>query len=235
LAVISLIAVASFATGAAAEQGYVTPPQVFAGAIANFLATLNLPKDTIFTLINLAVSAFALTSLDSVARVGRLSFQELFQDSDTVEVGPVRKVLTNKYFATVVTLALAYVLAKAGYSAIWPLFGSANQLLSVLSFIACAVFLKRTKRASGMMYVPIFVMMAVTFTALSIKIVQLSGSLFGSLSTNPFADGLQLVFAVLVLGLGVCVAYQGIKALFMGKTEEEEAANAVETSNVTAQ
>ncbi len=221
LAVISLIAVASFASGAAAAQGLVTPPQVFAGAIAGFLGTLGLPQDTIFTLINLAVSAFALTSLDSVARVGRLSFQELFQDSDVTEVGVVRKVLTNKYFATVITLALAYVLAKAGYSAIWPLFGSANQLLSVLSFIACAVFLKRTKRANGMMYVPIFVMMAVTFTALSIKIVELCGKLFGNLSTNLFADGLQLVFAVMVLALGVCVAWQGIKALFSGKTDEE--------------
>ncbi len=223
LAVIALIAVASFATGAAAQQGYVTPPQVFAGAIANFLTTLGLPKDTIFTLINLAVSAFALTSLDSVARVGRLSFQELFQDADAGEMGSVRKVLTNKYFATVITLAVAYVLAKAGYSAIWPLFGSANQLLSVLSFIACAVFLKRTKRASGMLYVPIAVMMAVTFTALVIKITQLCGGLFAGTSANAFADGLQLVFAVLVLGLGVCVALQGIKSLFAKKAAEPAA------------
>ena len=38
LAVISLVAVASFATGAAAEQGYTTPAQIFAGGISNFLA-----------------------------------------------------------------------------------------------------------------------------------------------------------------------------------------------------
>ena len=37
LAVISLVAVASFATGAAAEQGYTTPAQIFAGGISNFL------------------------------------------------------------------------------------------------------------------------------------------------------------------------------------------------------
>lgn len=59
---------------AAAEQGYTTPPQIFAGGIANFLSVIGLPSDVVFTLINLAVSAFALTSLDSVARVGRLSF-----------------------------------------------------------------------------------------------------------------------------------------------------------------
>lgn len=219
LAVISLIAVSSFAVGAAAEQGYVTPPQVFAGAIANFLTTIGLPQTTIFTLINLAVSAFALTSLDSVARVGRLSFQELFQQSDdeTGELGPVRTVLTNKYFATVATLLFAYFLCRAGYSAIWPLFGSANQLLSALAFIACAVFLKRTNRAYSMMYVPIFFMMGVTFTALVIKIVQLITALSGGTSASIFADGLQLVFAVLVLGLGVCVAFQGIKSLYSEK------------------
>ena len=83
LAVIALIAVASFADGEAAAQGLTTQPQIFAGAIANFLEVIGLPHSLVFTLINLAVSAFALTSLDSVARVGRLSFQEFFIDDDT--------------------------------------------------------------------------------------------------------------------------------------------------------
>ncbi len=75
LAVLALIAVASFGKGEAAAQGLTTQPQIFAGAIANFLSAIGLPHSLVFTLINLAVSAFALTSLDSVARVGRLSFQ----------------------------------------------------------------------------------------------------------------------------------------------------------------
>ena len=85
LAVIALIAVASFAKGEAAAQGLTTQPQIFAGAIANFLSVIGLPHSLVFTLINLAVSAFALTSLDSVARVGRLSFQEFFLDADVDE------------------------------------------------------------------------------------------------------------------------------------------------------
>ena len=72
LAIIALIAVASFGKGEAAAQGLTTQPQIFAGAIANFLTVAGLPHDLVFTLINLAVSAFALTSLDSVARVGIL-------------------------------------------------------------------------------------------------------------------------------------------------------------------
>ncbi|MFR6561463.1 MAG: carbon starvation CstA family protein [Eubacterium ventriosum] len=130
------------------KQGLVTQPQIFAGAIANFLSVAGLPHQLVFTLINLAVSAFALTSLDSVARVGRLSFQEFFIDDDTDmdNLNPFMKVVTNKYFATILTLVLSYLLAKVGYAEIWPLFGSANQLLSVLALVACAVFLKKTKR-----------------------------------------------------------------------------------------
>lgn len=213
LAIIALIAVASFGKGEAAAQGLTTQPQIFAGAIANFLSVAGLPHSLVFTLINLAVSAFALTSLDSVARVGRLSFQEFFMDDDVDEEhrNPVLKVVTNKYFATIITLVLAYLLAKVGYAEIWPLFGSANQLLSVLALVACAVFLKKTKRQGFMLWIPMAFMMAVTFTALSMTIVKLSKAF---VTTGlSLGNTLQLIFAVLLLILGVLVAVQGVKKL----------------------
>lgn len=213
LAVLALIAVASFAKGEAAAQGLTTQPQIFAGAIANFLTVAGLPHELVFTLINLAVSAFALTSLDSVARIGRLSFQEFFMDEDVDENdrNPVTKVLTNKYFATVLTLVLAYMLTKVGYAEIWPLFGSANQLLSVLALVACAVFLKKTNRQGVMLWVPMGFMMAVTFTALSMTVYKLVKAF---VTTGlSFGNILQLIFAVLLLILGVIVAVQGIKKL----------------------
>ncbi|MCI6430263.1 MAG: carbon starvation protein A [Oliverpabstia sp.] len=222
LAIIALIAVASFAEGEAAAQGLTTQPQIFAGAIANFLTVLGLPHTLVFTLINLAVSAFALTSLDSVARVGRLSFQEFFMDDSVDEnnMSPFLKVVTNKYFATVITLVLAYLLAKVGYAEIWPLFGSANQLLSVLALVACAVFLKKTKRQGCMLWIPMGFMMAVTFTALSMTIIKLSKAF---MTTGlSLGNTLQLVFAVLLLILGVIVAIQGIKKL-IEKPDSKEA------------
>ena len=188
LAVIALIAVASFANGEAAAQGLTTQPQIFAGAIANFLSVVGLPHSLVFTLINLAVSAFALTSLDSVARVGRLSFQEFFLDSDTDEknMSPFLKVVTNKYFATIITL--------------------------VLALVACAVFLKKTKRQGCMLWIPMVFMMAVTFTALGMTITKLTKAL---VTTGlDLGNTLQLVFAVLLLILGVLVAIQGVKKLF---------------------
>ena len=176
LAIIALIAVASFAKGEAAAQG--------------------------------------LTTLDSVARVGRLSFQEFFQDNDVDEKDytPFRKLMVNKYFATILTLVLAYLLAKVGYAEIWPLFGSANQLLSVLALVACAVFLKKTKRQGIMLWAPAVFMMAVTFSALGLTIYKLTGAL---MTTGlDLGNTLQLIFAVLLLILGVIVAVQGIKKLF---------------------
>ena len=222
LAVIALIAVASFADGEAAAQGLTTQPQIFAGAIANFLTVIGLPYQLVFTLITLAVSAFALTSLDSVARVARLSFQEFFIDEDTdmEHLSPFKKVVTNAWFATIITLVLAFMLAKVGYAEIWPLFGSANQLLSVLALVACAVFLKKTKRQGAMLWIPMFFMMAVTFTALTMTIVKL----FTALTTTGLTLGstMQLIFAVLLLILGVIVAIQGIKKL----TEKADAKQA---------
>lgn len=219
LAVIALIAVASFASGEAAAHGWNTPAQIFAGAVAGFLKTLGLPENIVYTLITLSISAFALTSLDSVARVGRLSFQELFLDDSVTDenMGKVRKVLTNKYFATVITLALAYGLTLIGYKNIWALFGASNQLLSVFAFLACAVFLKRTKKVRWFMYIPLGAMLAVTFTALGMTVYNKASALISATSADVFGDVIQLVFATLIIILGICVVIEGLKKLLNKK------------------
>ena len=236
LAVVALIAVASFTTGEAASNCYNTPPQIFAGAVAGFLTKIGLPHNVIYTLINLSVSAFALTSLDSVARVGRLSFQELFLDAGIKDedIGPVRRVLTNKHFATAVTLVLAFALAQVGYDSIWPLFGSANQLLSVLCFTACAVFLKRTKKIHAFLYIPMGIMIAVTFTALGITIYNKVVALINATSTNVFGDSLQIVFAILIFALGVCVVIQGLRRLIVKNPEPTDAEKLLEEAKSEA-
>ncbi len=210
LGVLALVAVGSLAVGGTMPTG--SPPVIFAQAVAGFLAVLGLPTDLVYTVITLAVSAFALTSLDSVARIGRLAFQELFLASAGDRQGVVSGFLTNRYVATFFTLLVGYLLALRGYADIWPLFGSANQLLAALSLIACAVFLKRTNRAGWMLYFPMIAMLIVTFTALAFTII----GLFGKMDSGVFrygSDGLQLVFAVLLLGLGLIVATKCLKKL----------------------
>jgi carbon starvation protein len=225
LAITALIAAGFVATQEGLPAG--TPPQLFAQAISIFLTSLGLPESVCYTLITLAISAFALTSLDSVARVGRIAFQEFFTDDSIApeDQSPLNKVLTNKYFATILTLLLCYALSRAGYASIWPLFGSANQLLSALALIACAVFLKKTKRQGAMLWGPMVIMLGVTFTALALKITELVTALSGQF---VFGNALQLVFAVLLLILGVIVAFEGIKKL-IGKDETSENTETADT------
>ena len=225
LAITALIAAGFVATQEGLPAG--TPPQLFAQAISIFLTSLGLPESVCYTLITLAISAFALTSLDSVARVGRIAFQEFFTDDSIApeDQSPLNKVLTNKYFATILTLFLCYALSRAGYASIWPLFGSANQLLSALALIACAVFLKKTKRQGAMLWGPMVIMLGVTFTALVLKITELVTALSGQF---VFGNALQLVFAVLLLILGVIVAFEGIKKL-IGKDETLENTETADT------
>jgi carbon starvation protein len=213
LAVISLVTVGALAVNGIMPQG--TPPVIFATAVAGFLAKLGLAEFTAYSIITLAISAFAMTSLDSVARVGRLAFQELFLDSQTDEtaLNPLLKLLTNKYFATIATLILGYWLAIVGYQNIWPLFGSANQLLSALALSALAVFLKRTKRTGFTLWAPMVIMIGVTFTSLGQIIIGLATKLFtGGFSIQN--DGLQLIFAILLVALGFLVAVACVRKLF---------------------
>jgi carbon starvation protein len=226
VAVIALICAGAVASNGTLPAG--TPPQIFSMAVAGFLEKVGIPSLTSNTIMTLAISAFALTSLDSVARIGRLSFQEIFLDSTTDEdnMSPLLKLLTNKYFATVITLFLGYLLSLNGYKKIWPLFGSANQLVSALALCAIAIFLKKTKKKGSMIWVPMFFMLAVTFTALA----QIIVSRFGRLLSGNFvflSDGMQLIFGLLLVGLGVVIAFKSIKTLFFSGKEEEEVAEAV--------
>ncbi|WP_053984336.1 carbon starvation CstA family protein [Niameybacter massiliensis] len=215
LAIIALIAVGFLATDGAVPTD-MTQPQIFAGAVATFLSKLMIPEHISRTIITLAVSAFALTSLDSVARVGRLAFQEFFLDStvDDEKMNPFLKVVTNKYFATAATLIVAYALAKVGYASIWPLFGSANQLLSALALIACAVFLKKTNRKGFMLWGPMVAMLGVTLTALTLTIYGKGMALIDGVSQTIGGDILQLAFAIALFILGIIVAIQGFNKLF---------------------
>ena len=76
----------------------------------------------------------------------------------------VQKLFTNTVFATCLTLIAGYALCMAGYMSVWPLFGSANQLLSALVLTGLAVFLKSTGRKGWMLYAPMTIMFAVTMT-----------------------------------------------------------------------
>ena len=219
LGVISLIVVGAVAVGGKAPEG-LTPFQIFSQGIAGFLEKFGLPNSVANVFMTMCVSALALTSLDSVARIGRMSFQELFlgDTTDTAKMTPMQKVLTNKYFATVITLFFGYLLTLGGYNNVWPLFGSANQLLAALVLIALSVFLKTTGRTGWTLYAPMFIMLVVTFTALIQKTIALVANIVNGTAT-VLVDGLQFVVAILLMVLGVMVAFSCLKKLFGKKAK----------------
>ena len=221
LGVIALIAVGSVAAGGVVPSG--TPQVIFANAVSGFLSRLHIPSDVSFTLISLAVSAFALTSLDSVARVGRLSFQELFLDSDDDEdnLPGWKKVFTNRWVATIIVLVPSFALAKVGYQEIWALFGSANQLLSVLALAAVAVYLKKAKKNNKMMFIPMFFMLAVTLTALVQMIISNIMTFGTSATVSAFGQGMQIVLAAILVALAVVVVVACCRKLFANDDEGE--------------
>jgi carbon starvation protein len=206
VAILALIAVGSLANQGKVPSG--TPPVIFATAVSGFLHQIGLPSQISFTIVSLAVSSFVLTTLDTVARLGRLSFQELFSpgpsDGDK-KPGILGRVLASKPAGSLFTLLPAYLLAVLGYQNIWPLFGAANQLLAALTLIACALFFKRTKRRGVMLLAPTIIMLAVTFTSLFLTIrIRILRVLSGNFTMA--SDGLQMFIAGLLLVLGVMVA-----------------------------
>ena len=214
LGIVALVVVGSVAVNGTKPDG--TPFAIFSSGVAGFLEKLGVSNTIATVFMTMCVSALALTSLDSVARIGRMSFQEIFAGDSK---NPLVKILTNKYFATVITLGIGYLLAMGGYSKVWPLFGSANQLLAALVLITLSVFLKTTGRTGWTLYVPMFAMLAVTFTALVQKTIALVRAIAAH-SATFLSEGLQLIIASLLMVLGICVAVGCLRKLFTAKKQE---------------
>jgi carbon starvation protein len=219
LAVIALcVAGAAAASDGTAAVG--TPFQIFSRGVAGFLEIFGIPSYVAQCFMTMCVSALALTSLDAVARIGRMSFQELFAQADMTKAPLWRRVLCNTYFATFITLAFGFLLTKVGYSNIWPLFGSANQLLSALVLITLCVFMKVTGRSNKMLFPPLIIMLCVTFTALVQRLIGLIGAIQAG-SATFVTEGLQLIIAVLLIVLGVIIVVNSLKSYFEAKRAGE--------------
>ncbi len=225
LAVVSLIVVGAAATGGVMPKG--TPFQIFAGAVGGFMGMFGLSAHVATCVITMCVSALALTTLDSVGRIGRMCFQELFTSGKPEEMSGLQKVLTNKYFATVITLFFGYLLCLGGYMNVWPLFGAANQLCATLVFISLSVFLKVTGRQGWMLYVPMGFMFAATMSALAMSIYGIVNKLVTGAPFGMLTDGLQLVVAIALIILALLIATNGLKTLCGSKAgSKNETANA---------
>ncbi|MBI5809096.1 MAG: carbon starvation protein A [Ignavibacteriales bacterium] len=176
LAVLSLTAVASMMNDEFIDilvnKG---PVPAFSIGVARFLHAIpfiNISIEFGQTFTALAVSAFALTSLDTATRLARFMFQEFFEiekESDQ----PSTSILQNRFVATGITVGVGAALTFSGQTmSIWPVFGSANQLLAALALLALTVWVTKLNKNSLFVLLPMLFMFSVTLTALGMLIYQ---------------------------------------------------------------
>ena len=234
LAVLALC-VAGAAAAADGTPATGTPFQIFSRGVAGFFEMFGVPVSIATVFMTMCVSALALTSLDAVARIGRMSFQELFSVDDMEHAEGWRKLFCNVDFSTFVTLVFGFLLTQIGYANIWPLFGSANQLLSALVLATLCVFLKVTGRNNKMLFPPLVIMLCVTFTALVQRLIAMVKAISAAAATAIpagettwgavfIANGLQLILAILLIVLGLNIVFHSVKSYKASEKNSEKAA-----------
>ncbi|MBR1690352.1 MAG: carbon starvation protein A [Oscillibacter sp.] len=212
LAIVSLIAVGVvFDKYIGKEFG--SPSVAFAAGIATMFGPEGSAiYGTIRALLTLAVSVFALTSLDTATRLARFMFAELFLKEDEAtwkDATGARRVLAHPLFGTLLMVIVGGTLGGLSLSQIWGLFGSANQLLAGLALLAVCTWLGNVGKNNKMFYIPMAFMLIATICQLLITIFKK----LGGLATAAWGDWFQLIFAIVMVILAVILAIEGIQTL----------------------
>jgi len=136
----------------------------------------------------LVLNGFILTTLDSATRIGRYLTQELFR-------------VKNRHLSTLAVVGLSGWLALSGeWTEIWPIFGSANQLIAALALIVISGWLLGKRKHMRYTILPTGFMIATTIVALCHKIIEYANAKKFTL----------LTVAVVLLGLAAFVLYETI-------------------------
>lgn len=215
LAVLSLVAVASMVNQEFVEilktKGAVAAFSLGVAKFFNSIPFLRISIETGQTFSALAVSAFALTSLDTATRLARYMFQEFFEMNIKSELKQEKPILQNRFFATSITVLIGAALTFSGQSmSIWPVFGSANQLLAALALLALTVYVTHIKEKKSFVLIPMLFMFSVTLSALGMLIYN------NFISNNFILSFISFLLFILAVLLGL-KAYQvlvnGVKVI----------------------
>ena len=220
LAIMTLIAVAHAYSFNGTDLAFSGATAIFGGGIASMIdPSRGTVYSVLYTLLVLTYSTFCLTSLDTATRMGRFMFQELWLDGTKGEtpqnVTGYKKVLSNPYVATLITVVLGIALGMNGYAKIWAIFGSANQLLAALALLAIAAWLGNIGKKNAMCWIPMFFMLAVTLFSLGINTKnQFAAIAAGGADWGPWA---QAILGVLLIVLAIVLAVEGVITIFFKK------------------
>ena len=218
LGVISLIAIGVVWSQTSAGGGdkfqLSAPPTIFAGGIATMFASFAGEKSyaVIYNLFTLAVSVFALTSLDSATRLCRYLFAELLTPE-----GKTHEDLTGaaKFFTTPIVSTLIMVIIGCGMgfmalSQIWSVFGAANQLLASIAMLAVCTWLGKVGRNNKMFYFPMVFMLCATITALCFTIVNGFKTILAGAQWGTY---FQVIWSIVLVVLAIDLAVMAFKTL----------------------
>lgn len=221
LGVVSLVIACSVAVNGALPKA--TPFAIFGSAIGGYFTMFGIPKMISTCIVTMCVSALAMTTIDAVTRIGRMSLQEMLSPEEGQELTGWKKFCSNTYVATIITLVPSYLLCLGGYLNIWPLFGAANQLLASLVLIGLTVFLRTTGRKGWMLYFPMVFMFCATMTALVMSVYGIIQKAMAGKFVF-LVDGLQFVVAICLMVLAIMVVKHCGKELFGSKPATKQTA-----------
>ncbi len=189
------------------------PPAAFAAGIATMFSDEGSNSyNTIYALLTLAVSVFALTSLDTGTRLGRFLFSEMFLKEDEKtwkDAKGFRRALAHPVVGTTFLVVIGCILGGLSLSQIWGLFGAANQLLAGIALMAVCAWLGQAGKNNKMFYIPMVFMLAATLTSLIItvksKIIMIGAG------QALWGDWFQLFFAAAMALLAIELVVEGIR------------------------
>ncbi len=186
---------------------------VFVEGAANLANGLMIPSDISTTIVSIIVVSFAATTLDTSIRLMRYIIAELGMEYKM-------PVLAKKHVATTIAVLASAALVllpkgpqgfgSGGYL-LWPLFGTANQLLAAISLLLIAVWLKRLGRNYVVVLIPMFFVLVTTMYAM-FQQVALQWSWFGSNQNN-----LLFVFGAIIFVFGIWISITALSALTQNK------------------
>ncbi len=222
LGIISLIAVGMvFSKYTAGDFG--SPSVAFAAGIATmFGAEGTAVYNTVRALLTLAVSVFALTSLDTGTRLSRFMFSELFLKEDEAtykDASGIRSILAHPLFGTLLMVIVGGVLGGLSLSQIWGLFGAANQLLAGLALMAVAAWLGNAGKNNKMFLFPMVFMLVATLCSLALTVKTKLGVVGGA--EAHWGDWFQLIFAAAMIVLAVILVVEGVQVLAKKSSKKE--------------
>lgn len=196
LAIISVGAVAVLSReDYSVRLGAEGPVALFSNGIGGMISTLGISESFAVGFVALTVSAFALTTLDTCTRLARFTLQEYFEDMPQPAAQAVSK---NRYLSTTVVVILSILLLASGeFSTLWPIFGSANQLLAALALLTIAVWLIKKNIPATFVTIPMFFMFTVTLASLGLfawKNFQEKGYVLAVIAALLFVLAISLIF-----------------------------------------